>query len=245
MKEVDFKVFSNVMIAPGTWKMVLEGDTSAITGSGQFVNISIPGLFLRRPISVHDVDDTSLTIVFKVVGKGTAVLRGLRRGDTVNALTGLGNCFDIDACSAKALLLGGGAGAAPLFCLAKELLAQGKAVTVILGFNKAEEMMLVDDFESLGADVRIATMDGSAGIKGFVTDVLRLNSFSYDYFYGCGPLPMLKAVCKDIHSNGEVSLEERMGCGFGICYGCSCHTTDGPRRVCADGPVFKKEKLIW
>lgn len=245
MKEVSLTVVSNERIAPGTWKMVLEGDTSAIKGSGQFINISIPGLFLRRPISVNDVDFTTVTLVYKVVGKGTAVMSGLKAGDKFDALTGLGNNFEIEACRKNALLLGGGVGAAPLYCLAKELLATGRNVTVVLGFNNAAEAMLVNDFEQLGARVEIATMDGSLGTKGFVTDVIAKGGIDFDYFYACGPLPMLKAVCKGIDKPGEVSLEERMGCGFGICYGCSCHTTDGPKRVCADGPIFKKEKMVW
>lgn len=245
MKEVTFKVVSNRPIAPATWKMVLEGDTSAIKGCGQFVNITIPGLFLRRPISVHDVDMTTLTLVYKVVGKGTDKMSTMKPGDTIDALTGLGNGFDVGACTGKALLLGGGVGAAPLYLLAKELIAGGSVVTVILGFNNAGETMMVNEFEQLGCRVEIATMDGSCGTKGFVTDVIAQKGIDADYFYGCGPLPMLKAVCNAVEISGEVSLEERMGCGFGICYGCSCHTTDGPRRVCADGPVFKKEKMIW
>lgn len=245
MKEVNLTVVSNEPIAPATWKMVLEGDTMAIKGSGQFINIMIPGLFLRRPISVHDVDFTTVTLVYKVVGKGTDAMSAMKPGETLNALTGLGNCFDIDACQRNALLLGGGVGAAPLYCLAKELIATDRNVTVVLGFNTADEAMLVKEFEGLGIRVEIATMDGSLGTKGFVTDVIAKGDIKFDYFYGCGPLPMLKAVCNAIETPGEVSLEERMGCGFGICYGCSCHTTDGPRRVCADGPIFKKEKMVW
>lgn len=245
MKEVRLRVRSNDCIAAGTWKMVLEGDTSGIDGSGQFVQITIPGKYLRRPISVCDVDWETLTLVYKVVGSGTDYMSRMVPGDTLDVLEGLGRCFDIDACSGKALLVGGGVGTAPLYCLAKELIAQGKQVTVALGFNKASEQMLVDEFKALGAEVLLATMDGSTGTKGFVTDALRMNNPSYDYYYACGPKPMLKAVCSYIRCKGEVSMEERMGCGFGICYGCTIETTAGPRRVCADGPVFKAEELIW
>lgn len=245
MKEVTFTVLENLPLAPRTFRMKLAGDTSAIRCSGEFVQVAVEGKFLRRPISVHDCDWETLTLVYKVVGEGTAALSAKRPGDRVCALTGLGNSFDIDACRHKALLLGGGVGAAPLYLLAKELCAQEKEITVVLGFNTASEVMLAEEFRQLGATVHIATMDGSAGTKGFVTDVLRIGNISYDYFYACGPKPMLKAVCSAIHTPGEVSLEERMGCGAGFCYGCSIQTKNGPRRVCKDGPVFKKEELIW
>lgn len=245
MKEVTFTVLENDPVAPRTFRMKLAGDTSAICCSGEFVQVAVEGKFLRRPISVHDCDWETLTLVYKVVGEGTAALSAKRPGDKVNALTGLGNSFDIDACQGRALLLGGGVGTAPLYLLAKELVAQSKEITVILGFNTAEEVMLADRFEELGAKVYIATMDGSAGTKGFVTDVLRIKNVSYDYFYACGPKPMLKAVCAAVRGSGEVSLEERMGCGAGFCYGCSIQTKNGPRRVCKDGPVFKKEELLW
>lgn len=245
MKEVTFTVLENSPIAPRTFRMKMSGDTSEIRCSGEFVEIALDGKFLRRPISVHDCDWETLTIVYKVVGEGTAAMSEMVPGDKVKALTGLGKSFDIDACRAKALLLGGGVGAAPLYLLAKELGAQGKEVTVVLGYNTASEVMLTEEFESLGATVYVATMDGSAGVKGFVTDVLRIKNISYDYFYACGPKPMLKAVCESVRGRGEVSLEERMGCGAGFCYCCSVQTTSGPRRVCKDGPVFKKEEIIW
>ncbi|MBO4757818.1 MAG: dihydroorotate dehydrogenase electron transfer subunit [Bacteroidales bacterium] len=245
MKEVTFTILENVPIAPRTFRMKMAGDTSAIRCSGEFVDFAIDGKFLRRPISVHDCDWETLTIVYKVVGEGTAAMAAMLPGDKIKALTGLGNSFDIDACRSKALLLGGGVGAAPLYLLAKELTAQGKEVTVVLGFNKAEEVMLVSEFENLCAKVFVATMDGSAGTKGFVTDVLRIKNLSYDYFYACGPKPMLKAVCESVKGHGDISLEERMGCGAGFCYCCSIETVNGPRRVCKDGPVFKKEELVW
>jgi dihydroorotate dehydrogenase electron transfer subunit len=245
MKEVTFTVLENGLIAPRTYRMKLSGDTSSIRGSGEFVHVAVDGKFLRRPISVHDCDRETLTLVYKIVGEGTAWLSGKIPGDRVCALTGLGNGFDIDACPQKALLLGGGVGVAPLYKLAKELSAQSKEITVVMGFNTAEEVMLADLFEGLGVKVYIATMDGTVGTKGFVTDVLRIHNISYDYYYACGPNPMLKAVCAMLEGPGEVSLEERMGCGAGFCYGCSIQTKNGPRRVCKDGPVFKKEELTW
>ena len=245
MKEVRFTILDNAPIAANTWKMKLSGDTSAICCSGEFVQIALEGKFLRRPISVHDVDWESFSIVYKVVGEGTAAMARMLPGDKLDILTGLGTGFSIDSCQSKALLLGGGVGAAPLYQLAKELIAQQKEVTVVLGFNKADEVMLVDDFEGLGAKVYVATMDGSVGTKGFVTDVVRLKSLSYDFFYACGPIPMLRAVCESVMGRGEVSLEERMGCGAGFCYCCSILTKNGPRRVCKDGPVFDKEDIVW
>ena len=245
MKEVRFTILENSLIAANTWRMRLAGDTSAILCSGEFVEIAIDGKFLRRPISVHDVDWETFSIVYKVVGEGTAAMSRMLPGDSLNALTGLGTGFSIDSCQSKALLLGGGVGTAPLYQLAKELCSQQKEMTVVLGFNKASEVMLVEDFESLGAKVYVATLDGSVGTKGFVTDVVKLKNISYDYFYACGPMPMLRAVCETVRGRGEVSLEERMGCGAGFCYCCSIQTKNGPRRVCKDGPVFKKEDLIW
>jgi len=245
MKEVRFTILENSLIAANTWKMRLAGDTSAIVCSGEFVEIAIDGKFLRRPISVHDVDWETFSIVYKVVGEGTTAMSRMLPGDSLNALTGLGTGFSIDSCRSRALLLGGGVGAAPLYQLAKELCSQQKEVTVVLGFNKEPEVMLVEDFENLGAKVYVATLDGSVGTRGFVTDVVKLKNINYDYFYACGPMPMLKAVCETVRGRGEVSLEERMGCGAGFCYCCSIQTKNGPRRVCKDGPVFKKEDLIW
>ena len=245
MKEAAFTILSNELIAPQTWRMKLAGDTSAIRCSGEFVGIALDGKFLRRPISVHDCDWETFTIIYKVVGEGTAAMSRMQPGENLNAMTGLGRGFDIDACRSKALLLGGGVGAAPLYLLAKELCAQGKEVTVVLGFNKAAEVMLAEEFEALGAAVFVATMDGSAGTRGFVTDVLKVEDIDYDFFYACGPKPMLKAVCESVRGCGEISLEERMGCGAGFCYCCSVQTVNGPRRVCKDGPVFRKEEIVW
>lgn len=245
MKDSIFKVISNEKAASRTFRMVLEGDTLAISGSGQFVQVSLPGYFLRRPISIHEYDDRYLTLIYRVVGQGTTDMSRLQPGDTLSVITGLGKCFDIDACRRKALLIGGGVGAAPLYELGKELLAQGKEVTVILGFNSKDEIFLVEEFKNICANVIITTVDGSVGIKGFVTDALSIRNINYDYFYACGPRVMMKAVCERIHTAGQVSMEERMGCGFGICYGCTCNTKSGPKRVCKDGPVFNKEEIIW
>lgn len=245
MKDSIFEVVSNSPVAPRTYRMRLKGDTSAIGGSGQFVQVSLPGFFLRRPISICEYDRETVTLVYRIVGEGTDAMSRLAEGDCLQLITGLGRGFDIEACSRDALLIGGGVGAAPLYELAKELSSRGKNVTVILGFNCSEEIMLKEGFESLGAKVIISTADGSVGVKGFVTDALRVSDIRYDFFYACGPKVMMKAVCGMVATKGEVSLEERMGCGFGICYGCTCNTTKGPKRVCKDGPVFNKEEVIW
>lgn len=245
MKQGIFTILSNRCIADGTFSMKLGGDTSAIVRGGQFVDIEIPGYFLRRPIAVQEWDKDSLTIIFKVVGKGTEVLSGMKPGDKLDLLTGLGNGFNPDACSNDALVVCGGIGASPAFSLTKELIRRGRKVTVILGFNKADDIILFEEYHAIGADVRLVTLDGSVGLKGFVTDAIKSIAPAYDYFYTCGPKVMMKAVCELLEGPGEASLEERMGCGCGICYGCTCHTKGGARRICADGPVFKKEDIIW
>ena len=229
-------------LARGVWELWLAGDTAPITAPGQFVNIRLDGCFLRRPISVCHWDDGGLTIVFKVVGGGTAALAGLREGAQLDLLCGLGNGFDLSRCGERPLLLGGGLGAAPLYGLAKALLAEGKQPSAVLGFNGKDDIFYEDAFRALGLDTVVATVDGSAGVKGFVTDAL---PDGYDVFCACGPLPMLKAVCAAVPGPGFVSLEERMGCGFGACMGCSCQTAAGSKRVCREGPVFEKEELLW
>ena len=213
--------------------------------SGQFVDIALDGFFLRRPISVCDCTGDSLTLLYKVVGEGTAKMSGMQPGETLELLSDLGNGFSPEKCREKALLAGGGLGAAPLFLLCRELLSMGKQVTVALGFNTAEDIILENEYKALGVTPLLATMDGSRGVKGFVTDAIREAAPEFDYFYTCGPLKMMQAVCTALPTPGEASLEERMGCGAGFCYGCTCHTTDGPRRVCKDGPVFKKEDIVW
>lgn len=238
-------ISSNREIAELTWQMRLEGDTSAFTRGGQFVDLALDGFFLRRPFAVREWDRNGFDIIYKVVGKGSGAMSAMKEGSRLEVLTGLGNGFDASACRKSALLACGGLGASPLFSLAKELVAQGRQVTAVLGFNKAAEIILKEEYEALGACVCITTVDGSAGVKGFVTDGIAALNPAYDYFYTCGPRVMMQAVCNALDTGGEASLEERMGCGCGICYGCTCHTNAGPRRVCADGPVFKKEDIIW
>lgn len=245
MKESLYTVQSNLEVADRTWSMRLLGDTSALSRGGQFVDVAIDGFFLRRPFAATEWDEEGLTILYKAVGEGTKVMAAMQPGETLSLLTGLGNGFNPDACSSAALIAAGGLGASPAFTLAKELKAAGRKVTVILGFNKASEVVLEDEYKALGVDVHVVTADGSKGLKGFVTDAIAELRPEFDYFYTCGPKVMMKAVCAMIPGSGEASLEERMGCGCGICYGCTCHTAKGPRRVCVDGPVFKKEDIIW
>lgn len=243
MKQSIFTVLSNEKIAVNTFKTVLEGDTSAITASGQFVNIKLDGFYLRRPISVCDYDGESLTIIYKVVGKGTEYMAGLSKGDKLDILTGLGNGYDLTKSGNDPLLIGGGAGVPPMYNLCRKLLAEGKKPTVIIGFNTSDEIFYEEEFKKLGAEVIVATADGSKGVKGFVTDAMK--GVSYSYIYTCGPEPMLKAVYNAAESGGQFSFEERMGCGFGACMGCSCETKYGNKRICKDGPVLDKEEIIW
>ncbi len=242
MKQSIFEIKSNVKVAENVYKMELFGDVSEIKNSGQFVNILIDGLYLRRPISVCDVNENVLTIIYKVVGKGTKILSELSSGK-LDILTGLGNGYNLDFDGENVLLIGGGVGVPPLYYLAKKLIKKGKKVTAILGFNTQNEVFLKEDFERLGVTVFITTVDGSQGIKGFVTDALK--SVDYSYFFTCGPEPMLKAVYNATTTSGQFSFEERMGCGFGACMGCSCKTLYGNKRICKDGPVLVKEEIIW
>ena len=243
MKQTVFTIESNEKIAKDVYLMVLSGDTSDITASGQFVNIKLEGFYLRRPISVCDYSDNSLTLIYKVVGKGTEYMAELGKGFKLDILTGLGNGFDISKSGDKPLLIGGGVGVPPMYNLAKKLIALGKEVSVIIGFNTAEEVFFADEFKKIGADVHVATADGSMGKKGFVTDVMK--DLSYDYFYTCGPMPMFKAIEAIASTSGQYSFEERMGCGFGACMGCSCKTKYGNKRICKDGPVLEREEIIW
>ena len=242
MKQSIFKILSNTPLTSTVYKMVLQGDTSAITAPGQFVNIQLSGRFLRRPISVCDYDGSTLTILYKVVGGGTAQMAAMEECQTLDILTGLGNGYDLSVSGAHPVLLGGGVGVPPLYRLAKDLLAQGKTVSVVLGFNTASEVFYADEFRALGCDVTVTTVDGSYGTKGFVTDALPEN---YTYFYTCGPEPMLKAVYRAALTSGQMSFEERMGCGFGACMGCSIQTKSGAKRVCKDGPVFLREEVFF
>ncbi len=242
MKTGIFEIISNELIAPSVFKMILEGDVSDVTNCGQFVNIRLKEKYLRRPISVYDYDDTTLTIIYKVVGEGTEIMSKLCVGDKLDVMTGLGNGYDISRSGDKPLLIGGGVGVPPMYNLCKKLVAEGKKPTVILGFNTAAEVFCYDEFAAL-CDVVVTTVDGSRGIKGFVTNAME--NIDYTYYYTCGPEPMLKAVHSSAKTNGQLSFEERMGCGFGACMGCSCKTKYGNKRICKDGPVLESEEVIW
>ena len=242
MKECDFIITENRSLTENVYRMRLKGDTSAFSGPGQFVNIRLEGLFLRRPISVCDLQDDVLTLIYKVVGKGTEQMARLETGASLSLLTGLGNGYDLEASGDEPLLLGGGVGVPPLYYLARRLREAGKTVHVVLGFNTASEVFYEDEFKALGCSVTVATVDGSYGSKGFVTDAL---PETYSYFYTCGPEPMLKSVYRNTRTSGEFSFEERMGCGFGACMGCSCRTITGYKRICKEGPVLKKEEILW
>ena len=242
MKQSIFTILENKPLTRDVYKMILEGDTSHVTNCGQFVNIQLDGLFLRRPISVCDYSETTLTIIYKVVGKGTEQMSHMAPGHQLDILTGLGNGYDISLSGQNPVLLGGGVGVPPMYNLAKKLIAEVKQVSVILGFNTQSEIFYEEQFKALGCNVTVTTVDGSYGVKGFVTDAL---PESYSYFYTCGPEPMLKAVYKATATSGQMSFEERMGCGFGACMGCSCKTLTGYKRICKEGPVMKKEEILW
>lgn len=243
MTESVFTVISNEKIAKNTYKMLLSGNTED-GRPGQFVNIKIDGFFLRRPISVCDIEENTLTLIYKTVGAGTDKLSKTEKGEKLDILAFLGNGYDLSKSGEAPLLIGGGVGVPPLFLLAKKLVKEGKKPTAILGFNSADEIFLKDEFEALGVKTFIATADGSVGTRGFVTDVMK-NTDGYTYFYTCGPEPMLRAVYNESKTDGEFSFEERMGCGFGACVGCTCKTKYGNKRICRDGPVLSKEEIIW
>lgn len=242
MKQGMFQIVENVHLTDQVMRMKLKGDVSDITACGQFINIKVDGLYLRRPISVCDVDNDTVTIVYKIVGRGTEEMSRMQGGE-LDVLTGLGNGYDTTISGEKPLLIGGGVGVPPLYLLAKRLIAEGKQVSVMLGFNTKNEIFLEKEFKALGADVIVATADGSYGVKGFVTDAMK--DIDYTYFYTCGPEPMLKAVYRATKTSGQFSFEERMGCGFGACMGCSCQTVTGYKRICKDGPVLQKEEILW
>lgn len=241
MKQSIFKIISNTALNCNVYKMVLQGDTENITAPGQFVNIKLDGMFLRRPISVCDVEGDKLTIIYKVVGKGTEAMSKMTSGK-LDILTGLGNGYDLGLSGDSPVLIGGGVGIPPLYMLAKELKGQRKKVSVILGFNTKSEIFYEKEFKALGCQIAVTTVDGSYGIKGFVNNAMPK---SYTYFYTCGPEPMLKAVYQIAITSGQMSFEERMGCGFGACMGCSCKTITGYKRICKEGPVLKKEEILW
>ncbi len=239
-----YTIEENTLIARNTRRMRLTGDTGTLVRPGQFVQFRVPEFFLRRPLSVCDWDEQSLTLIYKVVGRGTEAMARMLPGVTADLLTGLGNGFDVKACAP--LLIGGGCGAPPLYRLCRDLIRAGCRPTVLLGFNSKDEVFLEHEFQSLGADVTVSTADGTYGREGFVTEALPPGFF--DTVYTCGPEPMLKAVfrlCAERGVSGQFSLEERMACGFGACMGCSIQTRSGARRVCLDGPVFSKEELLW
>ena len=243
MKQSIFTIKSQEVIAKNVMKMVLCGDTSDITATGQFVNIKLDGFYLRRPISVCDYDEGTLTIIYKIVGGGTEAMSKYENGKELDILTGLGNGYNTDESGDKPLLIGGGVGVPPMYALCKKLISEGKKTTIILGFNKEEEIFYENEFKALGAEVFVTTVDGSYGTKGFVTNVIP--DIDYTYFFTCGPEPMLKAVYNATNTSGQFSFEERMGCGFGACMGCSCKTKYGNKRICKDGPVLIKEEIIW
>ena len=243
MRQGIFKITSNEKIARDIFKMTLSGDTSAIIAPGQFVNIKLDGLFLRRPISVCDCVGDNLMLIYKAVGRGTEQMSRMKNGDELDLLTGLGNGYNTESSGDSPLLVGGGVGVPPMYMLCKKLVAEGKKVTVVLGFNSKDDVFYEDEFKALGADVHIATADGTYGTKGFVTDVIK--NLQYTFFYTCGPEPMFRAMHKIMKTPGQYSFEERMGCGFGACMGCSCKTLTGNKRICKEGPVMESEEIIW
>lgn len=243
MNQVMMKITDNKKIAEKTYFMSLEGDTSAITKPGQFINIKLDGFFLRRPISVCDCENGKLLIIYKVVGNGTKEMSELPVGAELDILSGLGNGYDTSKSGDCPVLIGGGVGVPPMYLLCKKLVSEGKKATVILGFNSEKEVFGVDEFKATGAEVYVTTADGSVGTKGFVTDVLK--NLDYTYFYTCGPMPMFKAIERIAKTSGQYSFEERMGCGFGACMGCTCKTKYGNKRICKDGPVLEREEIVW
>ena len=243
MKQSLFTILENRALTKDVFKMILSGDTSDITATGQFVNIRLTGKFLRRPISVCDWDEKTLTLIYKVVGEGTEQMKHMQPGEQLDILTGLGNGYDLSKSGEKPLLLGGGVGVPPLYALCKALIKNGAKPTVILGFNKKEEVFFEDEFRALGAETIVTTVDGSHGVKGFVTDAMK--NVDYSFFYTCGTEPMLRAIGKAAKTKGQYSFEERMGCGFGACMGCSCKTLTGNKRICKEGPVMESEEIIW
>ena len=238
-----YEIILNEKLTDNVYKMIIKGDTSAITAPGQFVNIKLEGKYLRRPISICDYSEKDITLIYKVVGVGTEQMAEMEVGESLDVLVGLGNGYSIAESGEKALLIGGGVGVPPLYNLCKKLISEGKEASVILGFNTKSEIFLYDEFKALGAKVTVATADGSFGVKGFVTDAMK--DMDYTYFYTCGPEPMFRAIESVAKSSGQYSFEERMGCGFGACMGCSCKTKYGNKRICKDGPVLKREEIVW
>ena len=243
-KRDKYKIKSNQQIAKNVYEMVLEGDTTYIVRPGQFINIELDGCYLRRPISVCDYDDKTITIIYKVVGNGTEKMATFEEGQILDILTGLGNGFEVKRSGEKPLLIGGGVGTPPMYNLCKKLVEQGKNPVVVLGFGNVDDVFYDEKFKEMGVEIHISTVDGSYGVKGFVTDIVK-DLKDYTYYYTCGPKNMLKAVYDTATTDGELSFEEKMGCGFGACMGCTCETTKGNKRICKEGPVLKKEEIIW
>ncbi len=243
MKQVFYEIKENKPIADAIYEMRLAGDTTALTAPGQFVNLKIDGLYLRRPISVCDYDENGLTLIYKVVGHGTEVMSKMQVGEKLDTLSGLGNGFNTSKSGEAPLLIGGGVGVPPMYYLCKKLVSEGKKPTVVLGFNSAKDVFYEQEFAALGARVIVVTADGSYGVRGFVTDAMK--DLYYTYFYTCGPMPMFRAIEAIVKTSGQYSFEERMGCGFGACMGCSCKTLTGNKRICIDGPVLEREEIIW
>lgn len=244
-RDTKFTVIDNRPIGANTMMMLLEGPTDEFTAPGQFINIAVPGFTLRRPISVCDIDGDTLTIVYDIVGHGTEALSEMAPGTVLDILPALGNGFDLSRCGERPVLLGGGVGCPPIYSLAKNMIEADILPTVVLGFNSDDRMIMIEQFENLDIPFYVATVDGSYGSKGYVTDVIREEALNPDYFYACGPLPMLRALCSQLDIPGQLSLEARMACGFGACMCCSLETKKGPKRICKEGPVFDKEDLIW
>ena len=244
MKQCLFEIVSNRRLALNVFEMVLHGDCSAVAAPGQFVNLRLDGFYLRRPISVCNVDGDALTLIYKVVGRGTEAMSRMQPGEQLDALVGLGNGYSLDECGDRPMLIGGGAGVPPMYLLARRLLARGADVTVVLGFNAREEIFYEEEFRALGAKVVVATADGSYGVRGFVTDAMKQLP-APSAVCACGPEPMLKAVYNAADVPGQFSFESRMGCGFGACMGCTCKTKYGAKRICKDGPVLRREEIVW
>ena len=242
MKQSIFEIKTNEALTSNVYKMTLAGDTSPITAPGQFVNLKLEGKFLRRPISVCDCTEGELTLIYKVVGGGTEQMSHMQAGEKLDILTGLGNGYDTSLTGDRPLLLGGGVGVPPLYMLAKQLRAEGKTVSVVLGFNTKDEIFYENEFKALGCDVTVTTADGSYGVRGFVTNAMDVD---YTHVCTCGPEPMLKAVYRACKTDGQFSFEERMGCGFGACMGCSCKTITGYKRICKEGPIMRKGDILW
>ena len=244
MKQCLFEIVSNRRLAPNVFEMVLRGDCSAVAAPGQFVNLRLDGFYLRRPISVCNVDGDALTLIYKVVGRGTEAMSRMQPGEKLDALVGLGNGYSLDECGDRPMLIGGGAGVPPMYLLARRLLTRGADVTVVLGFNAREEIFYEEEFRALGVKVVVATADGSYGVRGFVTDAMKQLP-APSAVCACGPEPMLKAVYNAADVPGQFSFESRMGCGFGACMGCTCKTKYGAKRICKDGPVLRREEIVW